>query len=222
MGTLASYKNGASDEVCNQSPINLLQRQFAEFSLTVFSFSTEVRRMVEDQEYRIDDQEQYSRRNCLVLHNVPEHPGEDPYKCVEGFFKEKLGVNVGKQFLDRVHRLNTRNKPKTEQQGRPMIVKFSHYHKREEVFNNKKLLKGSNVSITESLTQARLSLLKKCKDRYGNRSVWSMDGKIAVLIGKKKYYLTRESEMANLPDTDEDEEKEERKETKRVLRKPRH
>ena len=39
-------------------------------------------------------------------------------------------------------------------------------------------LKGKTVSITESLTKRRVVELKKAREIYGFKNVWSQDGKI--------------------------------------------
>ena len=201
--SLASIQNGASGEVSPiipSSPLALLQKNFIDFTLTVSSFASEVRRMMAEQSYRQDEAEQYSRRNCLVIHHVPETRNEDVYEVVQSLFSQKLNLQVGKEYIDRAHRLNRRKATDgSDESSRPIIVKFSHYHKREDVFRNKKMLKGSKISITESLTQDRLALLKKCKDIYGFRACWTVDGRVAVLVNDKKHYITRTSQIQNLP-----------------------
>lgn len=203
---LASLKNGASGKVCTpepKTPLQILEQNFAEFCLTVFNFFSEVRGLLENQESRLDDAEQYSRRNCVIIHNLPESKDEDLYDKVEKLCKDKLEVEVDKRYLDRVHRLYTRRirtaADVVANGARPVIVKFSHYHKREEVFRNKKKLKGTNISVTESLTQYRLQVLKECKDKFGRQNVWTMDGKIVVLGKDKKHYVTRREHINNIP-----------------------
>ena len=43
---------------------------------------------------------------------------------------------------------------------------------------NKKQLKGTGVSITESLTAGRMQQLINARDQYGFNNVWSIDGRI--------------------------------------------
>ena len=42
----------------------------------------------------------------------------------------------------------------------------------------KKRLKGKKMSITESLTGLRMSMLKEARDEFGFRNVWSTDSRI--------------------------------------------
>ena len=48
----------------------------------------------------------------------------------------------------------------------------------EKNYINKKLLKRTKVSITESLTPHRVAQLKEAKEKFGYKNVWSNDGRI--------------------------------------------
>ena len=80
------------------------------------------------------------------------------------------------ESIDRTHRLG--KKQQNTGRPRPIIVKLSTYNARHKIFRNKKVLKGKGVSITESLTQKRVELLKKAREEHGFKSVWTQDGKI--------------------------------------------
>ena len=64
---------------------------------------------------------------------------------------------------------------------RPINVKFPRYNVRNRIFKTKKELKGKNVSITDSLTKGTVIKLKKAREMYDFRDVWSHDGKILFL-----------------------------------------
>ena len=98
----------------------------------------------------IDDLEQYSRRNCLVLHGVNESNDENTNEIIIKTFSEELGVEIKEDDLDRSHRLG---KPKRkDNKPWPIIVKFARYAVRIEIFMNKRKLKGKWLLITESFT----------------------------------------------------------------------
>ena len=42
----------------------------------------------------------------------------------------------------------------------------------------KKKLKGKNISITESLTRYRMSVLNEAREKYGFKNAWTYDGRI--------------------------------------------
>ena len=80
----------------------------------------------------IDDLEQYSRRNCLLLHGVNESNDENTNEIIIKKFSEELGVEIKEDDLDRSHRLG---KPKRkDNKPRPIIVKFARYAVSREIF----------------------------------------------------------------------------------------
>ena len=62
-------------------------------------------------EESIDAQQQYSRRNCLLLHGIEETKGEDTDDLVLEVRNDDMGLNISKTALDRSHRIG---KPKTK------------------------------------------------------------------------------------------------------------
>ena len=123
---------------------------------------------------QIDRQEQYSRRNCLLIHNVSEDKDENTDAAVIKIIKEKVGEELSLEDLDRTHRLG----PPKNNKKRPIIVKFTRYHTRHRVFKKKKNLKGHVISITESLTKRRMGELNEARKQHGFANVWTSDGKI--------------------------------------------
>ena len=122
----------------------------------------------------LDRQEQYSRRNCLLLHNIPETSNENTDDLVIKTVNEELLEAITINEIDRSHRLGKSQAGKI----RPVIVKFARYHTRNKIFRKKKLLKGKQVSITENLTKRRMAELKEAREKHGFHDVWTSDGKI--------------------------------------------
>ena len=46
---------------------------------------------------------------------------------------------------------------------------------------NKRKFKGTNISVTESLTSLRMTKLKDARDEYGFNKIWTLDGRIMVM-----------------------------------------
>ena len=130
---------------------------------------------IETLEKSFDNQEQYSRRNCLLVHGIEEKEGEQTDKVIIDTVVEKMNMAITSDDLDRSHRIG---KKKEGNKSRLIIVKFSRYNTRHKIFSNKKSLKGTNTSITESLTATRMAKLKEARDEKGFKSVWTFDGKI--------------------------------------------
>ena len=123
--------------------------------IEVSSLKVEVKNL----EKKTNDQEQYSRRNCLLIHGLNETKTENMDKMVLDVINDKLNMEMSQVSIDRSHRLGKRKG--ACQKSRAIIVKFTRYKDRNHVFRNKKILKGSGISVTESLTLKRMEHLKK-------------------------------------------------------------
>lgn len=138
---------------------------------------------------KTDSLEQYQRRQCLRIFGIPEMDAEDTDKIAIDV-ASKIGIKLETCDIDRSHRVGRK-----ADRPRPVIVKFVSYRKRREVFQNKKQLKGSGVTIREDLTQMRYKLLKECITKYGVTNVWTIDGAIHVKEGDNKRIILRASEI---------------------------
>ena len=107
---------------------------------------SEISNEIEVLKNSLDRQQQYSRRNCVLIYGIPEQKGEDMDEQALKIIREELGETVEKSDLDRAHRIGAFKEDKSR--FRSIIVKFSRYNVREKVFKNKKKLKGIGYSIT--------------------------------------------------------------------------
>ena len=125
---------------------------------------------------KADDQEQYSRRNCLLIHGLTETKTEDTDEMVLDVINNKLNIEMSQISIDRSHRLGKQKGPRQKPQA--IIVKFTRYKDKHHVFRNKKLLKGVGISFTERLALKRMEHLKKAREQHGFVNVSTLDGKI--------------------------------------------
>lgn len=151
---------------------------------------------------KIDENEQYSRRNCILLHGLPEQPDEDVLRRAMSVFKDNLNIDVNMAEIDRSHRVG---RPRTSAQvvaeggKRPIIVKFVSYQARDRVWRAKRQLKGLGLLITESLTGTRQRLFLEARERFGPRQVWTQDGRIVILKENgAKVYITNASGLKSI------------------------
>ena len=131
---------------------------------------------VKNLEKEIDKHEQYSRRNCLLVHRIVETDDEVTDDLVIDTISPKMNIEISLANLDQTHRIG--KKQPGQNKPRPMILKLSRYNVRKKVFSNKKIPRGSNVSITESLIPKRKEILKKARIEHWFTNVWTSDGKI--------------------------------------------
>ena len=78
----------------------------------------------------VDEFEQYSRRNCLLLHGVRELEFENT-NVIMKIVKEEIDVDIREEDLDRTHRVGN---PKVckEDKPRPIIITFARYDVRKK------------------------------------------------------------------------------------------
>ena len=126
----------------------------------------------------LDDQQQYSRRTCLLLHGVKEEQREDVETKVKEVLDSKLEIKLDEKDIARTHRLG---KKKDDGKPRPIIIRFLSYRQRKKVFDKKRKLKGSKIVLTENLTKKLYALLQSCKTKFGFDKVWSYDGRIYIV-----------------------------------------
>ena len=79
---------------------------------------------------KIESQEQYSTRNCILIHGLKEEKNESTDDKVLKLFRKKPSEDVSLVDLER-----TQNWKKRDSNGkpRPVIVKFARYNIREKV-----------------------------------------------------------------------------------------
>jgi hypothetical protein len=142
-------------------------------------------------EGKLDEHEQYSRRNCLLIHGLPETHKENTTTIAIKTIAERLKVSLSEDDIDRSHRLGTKQKLNTSdedvKQSRPIIVKFCSYAKRDKVFKCKSKLRKTGIVITENLTAKRMSLLNAAKHHQSVESAWSIDGRIQCITTSERY-----------------------------------
>ena len=140
---------------------------------------------------QIDDLEQYTRKNNLEIHGIPEKTEEN---LVEKVIKlaNALNVTIRSDDIDICHRMLTgRNVSKP----RPIIVRFKSYRTKKELYGVRKSLKNQRMSqifqgagivyINENLTRMRRQLFAKVWKRKKSEqwhSAWTMDGKIFMKL----------------------------------------
>ena len=93
----------------------------------------------------VENQEQYSRKNCLLVRSIPVEQGENTDSIVLNAINEHLEEELTEDDIEHTHRVG---KPKQNKKTpRPIIFKFVPYNCRRRIKNLKHW-----ISITESLT----------------------------------------------------------------------
>ena len=149
---------------------------------------SKINESIEELESKIDLQEQYSRRNCILIHGIAENKEENTDQQAIDFINDNLDIKIDEIDIGRFHRIGRYDKSKKK--ARPIIMKLARYSVTGRVFREKRKLKGTGKSIAESLTKKRIDQLNDAREKYGFSNVWSYDGKILCKVNPevKVYY----------------------------------
>ena len=213
LNTLTDSNNELKREISKISDLNKsLQKEVSDLREIVKRKDSEIisiKTQMKSMELKLDEHEQYSRRNTLRMSGVPESPEEDTTAKVINILNKKLNLSppISIDSIDRLHRVG---KPGGSH-PRHILVKFSTYRARQHVYSQKKKLRtrtherhepsgmpagtttdddneaedepNNKIYLNEDLTKRRATLLwearKLVKDKQ-LKACWSFDGRIMV------------------------------------------
>ena len=87
---------------------------------------------IENLERIVEKKEQYSRRNCLLLHGTAEGERENTDELVLETLNEKMHIDLTPSDLDRTHCIG--QKKASSKKPRAVIIKFVSYNTRNFFF----------------------------------------------------------------------------------------
>ena len=97
----------------------------------------------------MEEQEQYSRRNCILIQGLKEEMNEIIDDRALKLFRQELNEDVLLADLDRTHRIG--KKRDSSCKPHPVIVKFARYNIREKVFKSKKTSRVKILALQKVL-----------------------------------------------------------------------
>lgn len=135
---------------------------------------------------RVDDNEQRNRNFCLLLHGVQESPDEKTDDQIIQIINSEMDINLSYDDIHRSHRLGSKSNrriTRSNNRTRPIIFRLISYRKRQEIFYNKRKLKGKDYTISENLTKYKYDLLKESTLKLGKGKCWTVEGRIITKLG---------------------------------------
>ncbi|XP_077984614.1 uncharacterized protein LOC144439215 [Glandiceps talaboti] len=141
------------------------------------------------------DLQQYTRRNNLEIHGVPEQPDEDTDSLVVKV-ANSAGIHISTSDIDISHRLPSRTHAHPHPRPAPIIVKFTRRTIRNNIYSARKHIKNKStrdmnidnhtdtrIYINENLSPANKQLFYKANEKKKSlqwKFIWTMNGNILV------------------------------------------
>ena len=156
------------------------QKEITEQKAENEKLSKEIETLKQNTGAKINDLEQYSRKNNIRISGMTEtglETAEDTMQIV----MEKLNatmkdLELRNEHIDIAHRLGRKKKDRHRQ----IIVKLNSRMKRDEILRQRKVMKGTDIFISEDLTPLNQQVLacirKKLPDEVDQ--AWSKSGRL--------------------------------------------
>ena len=136
-----------------------------------------------------NDTEQYNRRNNLRIHGLNIQQDTNCCQAVREFVQSRLHVDLRDEDIDIAHVLPSRG-------GQPnrtpaVIVRFQRREKRDNVLRARRVLKGTQYSVSEDLTSLNVKTMNRLRNSDRVRKTWSWNGRIYALLATGRKLCVR-------------------------------
>lgn len=126
-----------------------------------------------DLQRKVNDLENYQRRENLRITGLPERNGEDPIEVVKKFFKENA-FSVPGEKIHVAHRIG----PKSRDKPRPLLIRFADRKTKDDVVRARRTLKGSGKTISEDVSRLTIQTLMRVQRSDGIQRSWIWNAKV--------------------------------------------
>ena len=159
--------------------------------------------LLESLSLRMNKQEAYSRLNSLLIHGLLDIPMDKldrrgfKFCCyikdkLNELLADKMNFKIVSADIDAAHPLPTRAGKEI------VIVKFVSRVVRNQIWYNKKLLNGSNISVSEHLTSQNIALLNDAKDVLGRENAWLNQCVVHIQVNGRKHKIFSKKDLLAL------------------------
>ncbi|KAK6168140.1 hypothetical protein SNE40_006176 [Patella caerulea] len=168
---------------------------------------------------KLDESEQYSRREAVRINGITEMSSESTDKIVADI-GAYMGIDMSINDINRSHRVGNPKDYDNATRPRPIIARFKGYSVKRDFMKNRKKMKDSksdpilppcmknhSIYINDDLTNKRALIDSKCRKLYKDKKIignWSMDGIIfvktqsgnVILIRTERDYMKLEESLS--------------------------
>ena len=140
-----------------------------------------LRSALQSQAFELDRLAQYSRRENVRLHGIPETADENTNDVVIALASD-MGVHIDEHDICISHRLQKSR----SMQERPTIVRFVRRDTKIDMMRKKKTLRTidryRNTFVNDDLTPLRSKMLRALKHDEEVKRVWTIDGSFHCIV----------------------------------------
>ena len=140
-----------------------------------------LRSALQSQVFELDRLAQYSRRENVRLHGIPETADENTNDVVITLASD-MGVHIDEHDICISHRLQKSR----SMQERPIIVRFVRRDTKIDMMRKKKTLRTidryRNTFVNDDLTPLRSNMLRALKHDEEVKRVWTIDGSFHCIV----------------------------------------
>ncbi|XP_066143079.1 uncharacterized protein [Euwallacea fornicatus] len=168
-------------------------RRITSFEHRALKEISEVRTEILNTDQKLSDLKQELLLNNLVVHGMKENR-DTVYRAQNEFcdmVKRNMGIHITPGDIDFCYRMG----PPQDNRSRPLVVAFVNRWIRNDIFNSKRLLKGTGMLVFENLIYERLVLFRKVRALVGVKNCWTRRGKIFVALDGEKKQITDINEL---------------------------
>lgn len=172
-----------SEELINEltkTIVATISEQYEERISNLEKENTDINKKYQDLLIKNDKFEQTLKNKSLRIYGLKESKNENCKKTIINFMSKKIGITVKETKIEDCFRIGKYENGK----DRPIVIKFTRLDIKRNIYNNKKILKGSGMIIREDLTTEGAKLVKMASEKIGNSNgiVWTNEGSIFAKI----------------------------------------
>ena len=185
----------------HNNALNKLTTDFAALGSSITLLEDKVCGFDGDLDYlfeRVAEGEQYSGRESLLFHGLPDVPNDRSEMNMIAYMAWKINTIIPRRFRVSPAHISTAHilQPRNKRNRRPIvIVKFAYRWLKNEVFKDKNWVRDRSVSFTEHLTYARLSSFKKAQRELGAANVFTNECNVLFDNGSVSYKIRNSSDI---------------------------
>ena len=129
-------------------------------------------------EAKVDDYEQEAKLDSLLFNGLKQNPSQNLNPAINHILDQMGLSSIANSDIVSVHWfcLGSINSQRPDKVA-PVLVKFRSKDIASTVFKVKKNLANSRIFVSENLTKKKCKLLNVARDKFGNRCVWSDQGR---------------------------------------------